>query len=84
MSTATPTTDHDEIRRWAEANKARPAAVKGTGKGGDPGILRLDFDEPDEGLQTITWDAWFEWFDKNKLALLRDEDGRFSKLISRN
>ena len=83
MSTATPTTDHDEIRRWAESNNARPACVKGTGKDGDPGVLRLDFDAKEESLEPISWETWFDWFDRNELALLREEDGRFSKLVSR-
>ena len=83
MSSATPTTDHDEIRRWAEDNGGRPACVKGAGRDGDPGILRLDFDEKEESLEPISWDQWFEWFDRNDLALLRSEDSRFSKLVSR-
>lgn len=38
------TTDHDEIRQWAEARNGRPAVVKSTrGKGDDTGILRIDF-----------------------------------------
>jgi hypothetical protein len=83
MSTATPTTDHDEIRRWADETGARPACVKGTGQDGDPGVLRLDFDRQDEGLEPISWETWLDWFDRNHLALLREEDGRFSKLIKR-
>ena len=83
MSSATPTTDHDEIRRWVEHNNGRPACVRGTGKGDDPGVLRIDFDEKEENLEGISWDKWFEWFDKNDLALLRGEDSRFNKLISR-
>ena len=42
MSSAKPVTDHSEIRRWAEANNARPACLKGTGKGKDPVSLRLN------------------------------------------
>ena len=83
MSSATPITDHDEIRRWVEENNGRPACVKGTGKGKDPGILRIDFDEEDEGLEAIEWDAWFKAFEENDLALLRAEDSRFNKLVSR-
>jgi hypothetical protein len=38
------TTDHDEIRQWAEARNGRPAVVKSTrGKGDETGILRIDF-----------------------------------------
>jgi hypothetical protein len=83
MSSAKPVVDHDKIRRWAEENNAHPACVKGTGKGDDPGVLRLDFDEKEEGLQEISWEKWFEWFDKNKLALLMASDSRFTKLVSR-
>jgi hypothetical protein len=84
MSTATAVTDHEEIRRWAEKNRARPACVKGTGRNDDPGILRFDFDQKDENLEQISWDKWLEWFDKNELALLLSEDSRFSKLVSRS
>jgi hypothetical protein len=84
MSTAIHVTDHEEIRRWAQENKARPACVKGTGKGSDPGILRFDFDKKDESLEEISWDKWLEWFDRNELALLLSEDSRFSKLVRRN
>jgi hypothetical protein len=83
MSSAEPIIDHKEIRRWAEKNNGRPACVEGTGKGDDPGMLRIDFDEADEGLREISWDKWFEWFDKNDLALLRSDDSRFNKLVSR-
>src|SRR4051794_34732042 len=38
------TTDHDEIRRWAEERGGRPATVEGTEGGGeDAGVLRIDF-----------------------------------------
>lgn len=83
MSSAVPVTDHAKIRRWAEDNKARPACVKGTGKGNDPGILRLDFDEKEESLQEVSWDTWFDAFEKNQLALLISPDSRFNKLVSR-
>jgi hypothetical protein len=83
MASAVTTTDHDEIRTWVEQNNGRPACVKGTGGKGDPGMLRIDFDEQDEGLQAISWEDWFDAFEENGLALLHAEDSRFNKLISR-
>jgi hypothetical protein len=85
------TTDHDEIRRWVEERGGRPARVKETGGGDDPGILRIDFDAdgPDDRLEPISWDEWFQAFDENGLAFLyQDEkaDGEpstFNKLVSR-
>jgi hypothetical protein len=79
------TTDHQEIRRWAEAHGGKPAAVKGTGKKGDPGILRIDFPgfSGERTLRPISWEEFYKWFDANELALLYREDDRFNKLVSR-
>lgn len=85
--------DHDEIRRWAEERGAVPTRVKGTGGPNDVGILRLHFpeySEDDERLEEISWDDFFEEFDKKRLALLvedRTPEGRrsnFNKIISRS
>ena len=82
---AATTTDHEAIRKWAEARGGKPARVKGTGNSKDPGLLRLDFGEPEEGLEAITWDEFFDKFEDSSLALLyEDKPGnRFSKLVSR-
>ena len=88
MSESRSTTDHDEIRRWVEERGGQPARVKDR-KG--TGILRIDYPGrgDDESLEEISWDEWFEWFDKNGLAFLYQEEtaegkeSRFSKLVSR-
>jgi hypothetical protein len=85
------TTDHDEIRRWVEENKGTPASVKGTEKGGEAGVLRIDFPggAGEESLEHISWDDWFAKFDENKLAFLYQsrkasgEPSTFFKLVSR-
>ena len=86
MAEAKTTTNHDEIRRWAEARDGRPARVKATGGGDDPGILRIDFRDPDEGLEEISWEEWFEAFEENDLAFLYQPEGesRFNKLVRRD
>lgn len=87
MAEAKVTTDHDKIRKWVEARGGRPARVKSTGRNGDPGILRVDYPgfSGEQSLETISWDKWFDAFDKDKLAFLFDESprSRFSKLVSR-
>lgn len=81
------TTDHEEIRRWIEARGGIPVHVKGTGQGDDPGVLRVEF--PDEDLETISWEDFFQKFDQSNLAFLYQnelEDGRqsrFHKFINR-
>ena len=85
------TTDHDEIRKWAEPRGARPATVKGTADGDEAGVLRLDFPgySGEDRLEPISWDEWFKKFDEKNLAFLyQDEtregaESRFFKLVSR-
>ena len=43
MSEAKMTTDHDAIRKWTEERGGRPSSVHVTHKGGETGILRIDF-----------------------------------------
>lgn len=85
---AKTTTDHNTIRKWAEARDGKPATVKGTGKGGEEaGLLRINFPGyAEDNLEEITWDEFFEKFEEKKLAFLyQDEkDSRFSKLVSRD
>lgn len=79
------TIDHDEIRRWAEQRKGKPAIVRGTG------IIRLDFPgfSGEKSLAPISWDKWFERFDESNLALVieettaRGQKSNFNKLIGR-
>jgi hypothetical protein len=79
------TIDHDEIRKWAEQRRAKPAMVKGTG------IVRLDFPGfSGEGkLEPIEWDQFFERFDESQLALIfqektaRGQKSNFNKFVGR-
>lgn len=85
------TTDHDEIRRWVESHDGKPAHVRDTGSGSDPGILRIDFPggTGEDVLEHISWEAWFEKFEHEKLAMLYQErkadgsDSTFMKLVQR-
>ena len=82
------TTDHETIRRWAESKGGKPAAVDRTHKGGDVGIVRIMFPQAPqsehENLVEISWDEFFEEFDKRDLALLYDQDSMFSKIVGRD
>ena len=85
------TTDHSEIRRWAEARGGKPVSVKGTGDKDEPGVLRIDFPgyAGGERFDEISWEEWFEKFDEKNLAFLYQEEtksgeeSRFFKLVSR-
>lgn len=90
-ASASRTTDHQTIRRWAEERGGRPAAVRGTGGGDDPGLLRIDFEgtEPEE-LERIDWDEFFDKFEEARLAFLYQdktesgETSRFFKIVRRD
>ena len=85
------TTNHDEIKQWVEERGGRPARVKGTEKGDNAGVLRIDYPgfTGEDTLEGLTWAEFFKAFDENNLAFLYQEEtkdgdkSRFSKLISR-
>lgn len=87
------TTDHEKIRNWAEERGGKPAAVKSTHRGDEPGIIRLMFPgaphAKEDSLEEIDWDEFFEKFDEANLALLYQEEtaggekSLFNKLIGR-
>jgi hypothetical protein len=87
MSSSKTTTNHDEIRKWAEERDGRPAVIRTKGKGG---VLRIDFGEPEEEFDEIDWDEFFKIFDQNKLAFLYQEKtqnsgtSRFNKFVERS
>ncbi|MYL99630.1 hypothetical protein GR702_17870 [Novosphingobium sp. FGD1] len=89
MSSANKTTDHDEIRKWIEERGGRPTIVASTddGKGG---LLRVDFAEPDDELEEVDWERFFEIFDENDLAFLHQDEtaeskqSRFNKFVSKD
>lgn len=97
MASAETTTDHDTIKAWVEQRGGRPARVRVTAPGkedarkGSGGILRIDFQEPDEALEGISWEEFFATFEKNKLAFLyqetvanSDAESRFFKFVERD
>lgn len=85
------TDDHETIRKWAEERDAKPARVKRTGSGDDPGILRLDFPgySGEDELEEISWDEFFDKFDEKNLEFLYQEQtesgdiSRFNKFVNR-
>lgn len=93
MSKSKLTTDHDEIRHWAEQRGAHPATVRGTeGAGEGAGILRFDFEDfgaGEETLEPLTWDEFFRKFDEANLALVYQDEtesggtSRFAKFVQR-
>jgi hypothetical protein len=93
MALSKTTTDHEEIRRWAEARGAVPAEVQGTQKKGEPGILRFEFPKApnrnDDKLHEIPWEEFLRKFDENDLELVYQEKtakgqtSNFNKLVHR-
>jgi hypothetical protein len=75
VATAQRTRDHDEIRQWVERNNGRPAVVKGTG------VLRIDFGQPEESLDAVGWDRFFQIFDRSNVDFLYDPRGHMVKFV---
>ncbi len=79
------TTNHADIRNWAEQRGGVPSTVRGR-----TGALRIDFPNgPESRLEHIRWDEWFVVFDENRLAFLYQDKtatgklSRFNKLVKR-
>lgn len=89
MAQAETTTNHKTIQRWIEERGGKPTKVKGTDGNDGEGILRVDFAEPDDKLEPIDWDEFFETFEDRQLAFLHQDktsDGqqsRFFKFVRR-
>lgn len=87
----TTTTDHQRIRQWAEARVVKPTRLVSAAGGRPSGALRLG--RPGRGgegmLEEMPWDAFFEVFEHENLALEfqdRWEDGTpssFCRLVDR-
>ena len=70
------THDHQTIKSWAEKRKGVPAKVEGTGTSDDAGLIRVHFpqhSEHKEQLNEISWDDFFDEFEKNNLDFLYQE-----------
>ncbi len=92
MSESKSTINHDEIKEWAEQRKGKPAIVEGTGNNdpGGIGLLRINFEGYDDPrLKDVSWDDFFETFDKKNLAFLYqdtisdEQTSRFFKFVDR-
>jgi hypothetical protein len=70
MADSISTTDHNEIRRWAESNGGRPARVVGC-----EAALRIDFPGEDDGenLEAISWEEFFDTFEQENLVFLYEQ-----------
>lgn len=87
------TTDHEEIKKWAEKRGGRPATVKNTErKGEEAGILRIHFPKysKEESLEDIPWEEFFDKFEESELAFLYQDttkdgkESRFFKFVERD
>ena len=77
------TADHAEIRRWVEDHGGRPGLVDAAG-GRDR--LAIAFDGGSD--RAVSWEEFFERFDRESLAFAYDPDGNgdataTAKLVSR-
>lgn len=90
MSDALKTRDHNKIQKWAEERDGHPATVKSTKGSQEAGLLRIDFPEYSGGetLEEISWDTFFDKFDRENLDFLYQEKtsnggvSRFCKFVN--
>ncbi len=63
------TRDHDTIRAWAEERGGKPVKIV------DQDMIEIDFPGYSGGdrFEQISWEDWFEVFDRHGLELLYQE-----------
>lgn len=88
---AKKTTDKQTIKNWAEARNGIPAVLKST-ECDEGSALRIQFPKANhrfKNFDKISWDNFFDQFEKNKLALVYQESkgsgesSTFYKLVNR-
>jgi hypothetical protein len=76
------TTDHEQIRRWAARHGAQPATGQATASGPatvdiNDGGAGIRFNFPGFApLRAITWDEWFNNFERHDLLFVYEEADR--------
>jgi len=74
------TDDHEVIRRWAARRCAEPATGEATASGPatidvNDGGAGIRFNFPGvQRFRPISWDEWFEHFDKHELLFVYEEE----------
>ncbi len=76
------TADHAEIRRWVEEHGGHPGLVEADGR------ERLAVTSDPDACRRVSWDEFFERFDRESLALEYNPDANgegvgSAKLVSR-
>ena len=76
------TNDHEAIRRWAAEHRAEPA----TGEASASGPATIDVNDGGVGIRfnfpgfarfrPISWDEWFDHFDRHRLLFAFEEQDR--------
>ena len=78
------TTDRDEISRWAKERNGRPVSVSHDPLNPNGSRIQIDFlyDKYDDNVCQISWEEFFDVFDREELALVyqtETEGGRLSR-----
>jgi hypothetical protein len=87
MAISGPTTDHQEIRRWAKSKGAVPVEVLPSGIDSEPALLRLMLKEQtkDRQVRVIGWDDFFAKFDALGLAVVYDDGSTgYNEILQRD
>ena len=64
------TTDHETIREWVETRGGTPAHVTGQVDDDASSLYIVREDEPMEGMESLSWDEFFETFEAEGLAFM--------------
>jgi len=88
MNDSSKTTDHRQIKSWADTRGGIPTRIKKTSKANRDGYLHIYFPEANEDntcFQPITWQTFFDIFKSAQLEFVYQDgmDSTFHEFVDR-
>jgi len=87
MTDTQATTDHEQIRLWAEARNGQPARkiTRGRPRNGNGLCIAFTGSPTKDTVESMAWESWFQLFDKHNLAFVYDNtpNSKLSNLVTR-
>lgn len=70
------TTNFSQVKEWIERHNGFPAMVKGVSEEeyDRPDVMEIAFDPNNPEIERISWEEFFDWFNRENLALRYDDE----------
>lgn len=84
MSQTQETQDHHIIKNWVQERNGEPCVVEKTDGDDETGILKISFGQNVKDLKPISWEKFFDKFDKENLKFIYQNENNYGSLSQFN